>query len=145
MSETIFFPVSRSFPVQSRTLNITQSHSCRKHHILLNELPCPGPMGSEGRSGGCGHMMVLKETKDSKDLLQWRCRKTHKVSKHNMVYTVKDVKVSIRQNSWLVDCKLPMEHVLELIYLWSSRIYTLRSYARIEVEQKNCYRVVSLL
>ena len=64
-------------------------------------------------------MMALKETRDSKDLMQWRCRKSHKVSKHDMVYNIKDVKVSIRHNSWLVDCKLPMEHVLELIYLWS--------------------------
>ena len=35
------------------------------------------------------------------------------------MYTIKDVKVSIRHNSWLVDCKLPLENVLELIYLWS--------------------------
>ena len=30
-----------------------------------------------------------------------------------------DVKVSIQHNSWLVDCKILLEIVLELLYLWS--------------------------
>jgi len=69
--------------------------------------------------GGCDQPMLLKKTNDSKDQLQWRCRKVHKVIKNNMTFTVKDVKVSIRHNSWLVDCKLKLELVVELIYLWS--------------------------
>ena len=36
-----------------------------------------------------------------------------------MTYKVKDIKLSIRHNSWLVDSKMTLEHVLELIYLWS--------------------------
>ena len=36
-----------------------------------------------------------------------------------MQYKVKDVKFSIRYNSWLIDSKLPLEIILELIYLWS--------------------------
>ena len=32
---------------------------------------------------------------------------------------MKDVKLSIRHQSWLVDSKIPLEIVLELIYLWS--------------------------
>ena len=64
-------------------------------------------------------MMLLKETNDSKDVFQWLCRKVHKVHRNGMNYTVKDVKISIRHNSWLVDCKILLEIVLELLYLWS--------------------------
>ena len=34
-------------------------------------------------------------------------------------YVTKDVKLSICHQSWLVDKKLTLETVLELIYLWS--------------------------
>ena len=43
----------------------------------------------------------------------------HTVTKSNMTYKVKDVKVSICHNSWLVDAKIKLETVLELVYLWS--------------------------
>ena len=66
------------------------------------------------RQGGCGQPMLLKETKDSKDLLMWRCRRILTVTKSKMTYKVKDVKVSIRHNSWLVDAKIKLETVLEL-------------------------------
>ena len=49
----------------------------------------------------------------------WRCRRVHTVQRKNMTYKVKDIKLSIRHNSWLVDSKMTLEHVLELIYLWS--------------------------
>ena len=62
---------------------------------------------------------AIEETKDSKDEYVWRCRKIHKIIKNSVSYTVKDVKVSIRHNSWLVDTKLELEIVLEFIYLWS--------------------------
>ena len=32
---------------------------------------------------------------------------------------MKDVKLSIRHHSWIVDAKLSLEIILELIYLWS--------------------------
>ena len=63
--------------------------------------------------------MQLKKTNDSKDTYVWRCCKIHKVIRNNGIYTVKDVKLSIRHQSWIVDAKLPLEIILELIYLWS--------------------------
>ena len=71
------------------------------------------------RHGSCSQPMVLKLTNDSKDKFQWRCRRVHKVTKGDMIIKVKDVKVSIRHNSWLVDTKLPLETVVESVYLWS--------------------------
>lgn len=63
--------------------------------------------------------MSIKDVKDRKDRLSWRCRKSHKVLKNKTLYTVKDVKVSIRENSWIKDAKLPLEEIVELMYLWS--------------------------
>ena len=63
--------------------------------------------------------MLLKNTGDSKDHLVWHCRKLHKVQKDDCIYTVKHVKLSVRHNSWLVGCKISLEFVLELIYLWA--------------------------
>jgi len=104
--------------------NITDSkentiHFMQKHHILLSSVKCPGPLFNGKRQGGCDHDMILKKTNDSKDIMQWRCRKVHKVHMNNMTYKIKDVKLSIRHNSWLVDTKISLETVLELIYLWS--------------------------
>ena len=47
--------------------------------------------------------MVLKEVKDQKDNMTWRCCKVHHVENKKKKYTVKDVKVSIRENSWIFD------------------------------------------
>ena len=63
--------------------------------------------------------MQLKKTNDIKDTYVWRCCKIHKVIRSNGIYTVKDVKLSIRHHSWIVDAKLSLEIILELIYLWS--------------------------
>ena len=49
----------------------------------------------------------------------WRCRKVHTVVKQNKTYKCKDVKLSIRHNSWLIDSKLKLEIILEFMYLWS--------------------------
>ena len=43
----------------------------------------------------------------------------HQSEKNNKKYVTKDVKLSICHQSWLVDTKLTLETVLELIYLWS--------------------------
>ena len=32
---------------------------------------------------------------------------------------MKDVKLTIRHESWLVDSKLPLQYIVELMYLWS--------------------------
>ena len=71
------------------------------------------------RSHGCGKPMQMKKSNDSKDTYVWRCRKVHKIFGPKSTYTVKDVKLSIRHQSWLVDAKLSLELILELIYLWS--------------------------
>ena len=91
----------------------------QRKSILKTSLNCPGPLTGGKRLHGCGHPMQLKKTNDSKDGFVWRCRKLHKILKNNVTYTVKDVKVSIRHHSWLVDTKLELEIVLEFIYLWS--------------------------
>ena len=47
--------------------------------------------------------MLLKEVKDRKDNMTWRCHKVHHVKNEGKNYTVKNVKVSIRENSWILD------------------------------------------
>ena len=47
----------------------------------------------------------------------WRCRRVHKVEKSGQKYVMKDVKLTIRHQSWLVGCKIPLETVMEMIYL----------------------------
>ena len=91
----------------------------QRHSILKTSLDCPGPLANGKHLHGCGRPMQLKKTNDSKDGYVWRCHKTHKIIKDNNTYTVKDVKLTIRQNSCLVDTKLELEIVVELIYLWS--------------------------
>ena len=87
--------------------------------ILQTSMKCPGPLINGKHQGGCTQDMHLKVTNDSKDKLQWRCRKVHTVHKDGHTFKMKDVKLSIRYNSWLVDSKLPLETILEFIYLWS--------------------------
>ena len=63
--------------------------------------------------------MELKKTNDNKDKYMWRCQKVHKVETDISKYVTKDVKLTIHHQSWLVDTKLSIETVLEMIYLWS--------------------------
>ena len=91
----------------------------RKHGILQNCVACPGPLLAGGCQGGCSKEMQLKVTNDSKDKFQWHCCKAHTLHKDYGSYKVKDIKLSIRHQSWLVDSKLSLETVLELVYLWS--------------------------
>ena len=90
-----------------------------KHGILQSSISCPGPLASGKCQGGCSREMNLKVTTDSKDKFQWHCRSTHNVHKHGSSYKVKDVKLRIYHQSWLVDSKLPLETILEFVYLWS--------------------------
>ena len=91
----------------------------RKHGIIKSEVHCPGPSINGSRSFPCGGYMVSKKTNDTKDQEIWRCRKAHTVVKGNCKYTMKDVKLTIRHKSWLVDSKLPLQYIVELMYLWS--------------------------
>lgn len=63
--------------------------------------------------------MSLKSVKDRKDGITWRCRRTHTVSSVKGEYKVKDVKASIRENTWIQDSNLSLELIVELLYLWS--------------------------
>ena len=91
----------------------------QKNGILKSSVNCPGPLIDGKRSHGCRKPMQIKKTNDSKDTYVWRCHKVHKIFGPKSTYTVKDVKLSIRHQSWLVDAKLSLELILELIYLWS--------------------------
>ena len=91
----------------------------QKEGILQSSVNCPGPLVNGSRLHGCGKPMQLKKTNDSKDTYVWRCHKIHKVIRSNGIYTVKDVKLSIRHHSWIVDAKLSLEIILELICLTS--------------------------
>ena len=94
-------------------------HFLQKNGVLKSTVNCPGALVGGKRQGNCSKPMSLKETKDSKDLYVWHCRKVHTIFKDTRTFTVKDIKLSIRHESWLMDTKLPLELVVELIYLWS--------------------------
>ena len=94
-------------------------HFLQKNGILQHDVSCPGPCIKGSRSFPCGQKMMLKKTNDSKDEVMWRCRKKHKVSTGQLTSVTKDVKLSIRHQSWLVDNKVPLPIVCELMYLWS--------------------------
>ena len=80
---------------------------------------CPGPLFKGKCMKNCNQDMQLKPVKDRKDGLTWRCRKKHKVIDGNKVYTVHDIKVRIRQYSWMEDSNLKLEDIVEMINLWS--------------------------
>ena len=79
---------------------------------------CPGPLFKGSGMENCSCEMVLKNVKMRKDGITWRCRKTHNISTVNGNYKIKDVKVSIRHNTWLQDSNLSLELITELVYLW---------------------------
>ena len=91
----------------------------KKNDILHSHIACPGPCVEHKRRYNCGKVMELKLTNDNRDKYMWRCRKVHTVVKQDKTYKCKDVKLSIRHNSWLVDSKLKLEIILEFMYLWS--------------------------
>ena len=118
----------------------------QKEGILQSSVNCPRPLVNGSRLHGCGKPMQLKKTNDSKDTYVWRCRKIHKVIRSNGIYTVKDVKLSIRHHSWIVDAKLSLEIILELIYLWSQGfsqgeiVHELKLSNKTVTEWKNFFR-----
>ena len=87
----------------------------------------------------CGQYMVLKKINDSKDGQTWRCRKQHSVVKGDLKYNVKDVKLTIRHESWLVDSKVKL--ITELIYLWLQGFTVDEIMHELGLSKKNCYRM----
>ena len=120
-------------------------HLLQKYKLLESSVHCPRPLVQGKQSGGCGHLMSLKKTKDSKDLFMWRCWCVHTVKQNDMTYKVKDIKLSIRHNSWLIDTKMTLETVLELIYLWSQGFTHSEVMHELQLSKKNCHRMVHVL
>ena len=89
----------------------------KQQQILRSSVNCPGPCINGKRTASCGKPMELKKTNDNKDQHMWRCRRIHKVEGKIKNYVTKDVKLTIRHNSWVVDAKLPLETILEMAYL----------------------------
>ena len=92
-------------------MNIQYEYSIRGSH------KCPGICINGECTGSRGKPMELKKTNDNRDQYMWRCRRVHKVQAKMKQYMTKNVKLTIRHNSWLVDAKLPLETVLEMAYL----------------------------
>ena len=88
---------------------------------LTSSMKCPGPMINGCQLHNCAKAMLLKQSSDRNDGLTWRCRKVHNAYKNDRKYTIKIVKVSIRTDPWISDSNLPLNIIVELIYLWSQR------------------------
>ena len=91
----------------------------QRQGVLLQSVKCPGPCFDGGRPDACGNFMALKYTNDTRDGIIWRCRKKHQSWREGKKYTTKDVKLTVRHRSWLVDTKIPLASVIEMMYLWS--------------------------
>ena len=98
------------------TINFLQSVGTTK-----TSKKCPGPFIDGCQLHNCGKDMLLKPTNDRNDGVTWRCRKVHHVCKNEKKYTVKDVKISIWSDTWLLDSNLSLNVIVELIYLWTQR------------------------
>ena len=88
-----------------------------KNGIIQNSMTCLGPMYKGQRLNNCGQNMHLKKVNDRKDGLTWRCSKVHCITTEKGQYKVKDVKVSIRHETWMSDPNLSLELITELVYL----------------------------
>ena len=51
---------------------------------------------------------------------------------------MKDVKLIVRHESWLVDSKLPLESIVGLIYLWSQSFSVDEIIHELKLSKKNC-------
>ena len=99
---------------KEKCIQFLQTRGVLKHAVL-----CPGVLYKGKRQGNCGHPMALKKVQDRKDGISWRCRKIHTVTDKLKAYKSKDVKVSIREDTWLQNSNLTLEEIVELIYLWT--------------------------
>ena len=108
----------------------------QKYAVLRSGVVCPGPCVKGARSIGCGHQMLLKKTKDSKDQFIWRCHRLHRVTDGDRKLITKDVKLTIRHMSWLVDSKITLPTVVELMYLWAQGISVLEIMHELKVSKR---------
>ena len=116
----IFFPFSFKDVLSTIT---SSKEKCiaflQKHNVISHSMICPGPVINGKRTRNCGKEMLLKPCSDRKDKLTWRCRKVHTVLVDGKKCVVKDVKVSIRSDTWIYDSNLSLECIVEMMYLWS--------------------------
>lgn len=98
---------------------ITSIEFLQRQNVLPSSVICPGPIWHGRRQNTCGEPMLLKKTSDRKDGIMWRCRKKHTVIDGDKKFVLKDVKLSVRYNTWIYDAKLGIGIILEIIYLWS--------------------------
>ena len=75
----------------------------KEQGVLKSSIICLGPCISGKRVHSCGKHMEIKVTNDNKDKFMWRWRKVHHSEKKKKKYVTKDVKISIRHQSWLLD------------------------------------------
>ena len=108
----------------------------QKLEVIPHEKNCPGPLIQNSRYGHCGQSMVLKDVNDRKDGLVWRCRKVHKVELHGHTYVKKDVKVTIRENTWLEKCKLTLEELILILYCWANDYTNSQIYHEVRCSEK---------
>ena len=80
--------------------------------------------------------MELKLTNDNKDKYMWCCHKVHTVIQGDKKYKCKDVKLSIRHVLWLIDSKLQLEIILEMMNLWSQSFSLLEIVHELKLSKK---------
>ena len=95
-------------------------HFLQTNGVIPNTKICPGPWINGKRRGKCGQPMVLKEVKDRKDNITWRCRKVHKTMVGDKEYIRKDVKVTVREGTWLQNVNLTLEEIILILYCWAN-------------------------
>ena len=117
----------------------------QKLQVIPHEKNCPGPLIKKSRYGHCGQSMVLKDVNDRKDGLVWRCRKTHKVDINGHTYMKKDVKVTIRENTWLEKCKLTLEELIMLLYCWANDYTNTQIQHEVRISEKTVHAWTSFL
>ena len=84
--------------------------------------------------------MALKKTNNSKDAFIWRCRRLHKVTDADRTFITKDVKLTIRHMSWLVDTKITLPTVVELMYLWAQGFSVLEIMHELKVSKRTAVK-----
>lgn len=104
--------------------------------IIASQQQCPGPVIKGKRYGHCNHDMIVKDVKDRKDSLAWRCRKVHKVTDGLKTYVIKDVKVTIRKGSWIQHSNLTLEDIIKMIYLWANDYTTTQICHELQMSQR---------
>ena len=104
-------------------------------------MKCPDPLINGCCLQNCGKEMLLKTTKDRKDGLTWRYQKVHNTCKNDRKYTIKDVKLSICTDTWISDSNLPLNIIVELIYLWSQRFTNSEIQHELKLSKQNYNRM----